>query len=241
MNVEQLNHEFSDKHPREIIGKAIDLFHDKITLASSLGLEDQLLTHYFLDIDPNASVFVLDTGRLHSETYAVMAETESKYKLKYRLFFPDSTQVQDMVSSQGINLFYESIENRKYCCHIRKVEPLKRALTGMKAWITGMRKDQSITRQDLSMFSFDDVHGIVKINPLIHWSEDDVRAQITQHDVPYNALHDQGYPSIGCAPCTRAINPGDDTRSGRWWWETPDQKECGLHMVDGKLVRKKDS
>ena len=237
MNLDQLNAAIST--PQAALEKAVELFGDRLTLASSLGLEDQLLTHYLLTINPKAQIFVLDTGRLHPETYDVMAKTEAKYAMRYQVYYPNPQPLEAMVRSHGINLFYESIENRKRCCQIRKVEPLKRALADVDAWITGLRRAQSVTRLDLQIFEHADAHNIVKINPLANFSETDVRDEIKAHDVPYNVLHDHGFPSIGCAPCTRAIAPGDDVRAGRWWWEQPEQKECGLHLVDGKLVPKK--
>ena len=221
---------------KEVLTFLVDEFGDKLVLASSLGAEDQALTHLMIEVNPKARIFVLDTGRLNQETYDLMQETMTHYGFQYEVYFPEATNVQSMVAEKGPNLFYESIENRLKCCHLRKVEPLKRALTECEAWITGLRRAQSVTRAQLPCIEFDKTHGCYKVNPLYLWTEEDVWAYIKMHNIPYNKLHDQGYPSIGCAPCTRAIEPGEDLRAGRWWWETPDQKECGLHMVDGKLV-----
>jgi len=233
-----LETKFDGKDPEDIIGYFLDLFGDKLVFASSLSAEDQVLSHIALMINPKVRIFVLDTGRLNQETYDVMAKTMSKYNMRYEVYFPDSLSVEKMVRQNGPNLFYDSIENRKMCCNIRKVEPLKRVLETCYAWITGIRRDQSVTRKDAKEIEWDDSFDILKINPLVRWTEKQVWEYIKIHNIPYNVLHDQGYPSIGCAPCTRAIEPGEDLRSGRWWWENPDQKECGLHMVDGKLVRK---
>ena len=236
-----LEEKFNGKDPEDIIGYFIDLFDDKLVLASSLGIEDQVLTHMALSINPKTRVFVLDTGRLNQETYDVMDKTMSTYNMRYEVYFPDSVAVEKMVRQNGPNLFYDSIENRKMCCNIRKVEPLKRVLDTAYAWITGIRRDQSVTRKDAKEIEWDDAFDILKVNPLVQWSEKQVWDYVKKYKIPYNVLHDNGYPSIGCAPCTRGVEPGQDLRSGRWWWENPEQKECGLHMVDGKLVRKPKS
>jgi len=178
----------------------------------------------------------LDTGRLHNDTYETMAKTSQKYGFNYEVYYPSQEHLEELIQKKGINLFYESVENRKACCRIRKVEPLSRALSKVSAWVTGLRKAQSVTRADIPLVEWDDVHQIIKINPLHDWSESDVWNYIKENSIPYNPLHDQGVPSIGCAPCTRAIKPGEDIRSGRWWWESPESKECGLHLKDGKLV-----
>jgi phosphoadenosine phosphosulfate reductase len=206
---------------------------DGVSFASSLGAEDQIITHMIAENAPELPVFTLDTGRLYQETYDLIEKTRERYHLDISVFFPDSGRVEEMVRSKGPNLFYESIENRKLCCHIRKVEPLGRALSGQKAWIVGLRQEQSVTRQDLSPIEWDDNNGLIRIAPLATWSNDEVWEYIRKHDVPYHSLHEQGFPSIGCAPCTRAISAGEDVRAGRWWWEHPDHKECGLHAGDG--------
>ncbi len=203
--------------------------HKNVALSSSLGAEDQVLTDMIFKIDKNSKVFTLDTGRLHSETYKVMDETNLKYGVKLEVFFPKFEDVEKLYLTQGVNGHFESIDNRKNCCNIRKIEPLKRALKGVDIWITGLRASQSVTRIKLPIIEWDENFKVIKLNPLINWSEDDVWKYIKANKVPYNKLHDQGYPSIGCEPCTRAIKPGEDIRAGRWWWEDPEHKECGLH------------
>ncbi len=201
-----------------------------ITFANSFGAEDMVLTDIILQNQLPIEIFSLDTGRLPVETYDLMAKTEQKYHTKLNVFFPQTSTVEFYVKTNGINAFYESIELRKSCCHMRKVEPLQRALNGKKAWITGMRAAQATTRASLPVREFDAANNIEKFNPLSDWSEAEVWAYIRLNDVPYNQLHDQFYPSIGCAPCTRAIAMGEDVRAGRWWWEDPTNKECGLHV-----------
>lgn len=212
--------------------------NDEIRFSTSLGAEDQVVTDLLFKDDRSPVIFTLDTGRLPYETYSVLEETVDRYG-NIDIFFPEDLAVEQMVRKGGINLFYKDIESRKECCRIRKIEPLKRGLSGAKVWITGLRRDQSVTREELKVISYDPGFNLIKINPLVNWSEEDVWNYIKNNDVPYNILHDRGYPSIGCAPCTREIKPGEDIRAGRWWWETPEKKECGLHIVDGKLVRRK--
>jgi phosphoadenosine phosphosulfate reductase len=202
---------------------------DKIAIASSLGGEDQVLTEMAVRINPEVNVFTLDTGRLFQETYDVLEETMKKYNMSVQVLFPDSQAVEEMVSTNGPNLFYNSIENRKYCCNVRKVDPLRRKLETLEVWVTGLRRQQSITRNDMKNIEWDEGNGLIKINPLAEWSEEDVWNYIRDNKIPYNRLHDQNFPSIGCAPCTRAVEPGEDVRAGRWWWENPECKECGLH------------
>lgn len=198
--------------------------------ANSLGAEDMVLTDLIVKSGLPIEIFSLDTGRLPLETYDLMAKVQAHYDLKLKIYFPKSEAVESYVREHGINAFYDSVELRKGCCHMRKVEPLKRALSGKKAWITGLRAQQAATRVGLPFREFDEGNGLEKFNPLADWSEKEVWAYIKQNNVPYNALHDKFYPSIGCAPCTRAITPGEDIRSGRWWWESPESKECGLHV-----------
>ena len=205
--------------------------------ASSLAAEDMVLTDLILKAQLPIAIFSLETGRLHPETLAVLDAVKAKYGYDVELYRPQPEAVDAYVAQNGRDAFYNSIEMRRECCRIRKVEPLGRALAGKKAWITGQRRAQSSTRSDLSIQEDDLAHGMFKFNPLADWSEEDVWNYIRANDVPYNALHDQGFPSIGCAPCTRAIEPGEDIRAGRWWWENPESKECGLHIVDGKLIR----
>lgn len=205
--------------------------------ASSLAAEDMVLTDMILRAGLPIRIFTLETGRLHKETLDVLGRIKETYGHDVELYRPDTSAVDAYVQNNGLNAFYDSIDMRKECCRIRKVEPLNRALAGNKAWITGQRRAQSTTRAALDVQENDEAHGMTKFNPLADWSEQDVWNYIRANSVPYNQLHDKGYPSIGCEPCTRAIQPGEDVRAGRWWWENPDTKECGLHVVDGKLVR----
>lgn len=207
------------------------------TFASSLAAEDMVLTDLILKAGLPISIFSLETGRLHAETLAVLDKVKERYGHEIALYRPQPALVDEYVGKNGLNAFYDSVELRKGCCYVRKVEPLGRALEGKKAWITGQRRAQSSTRAELAVQEHDAAHGMEKFNPLADWSEEDVWNYIRAEGVPYNALHDRGYPSIGCEPCTRAIQPGEDVRAGRWWWENPESKECGLHLVDGKLIR----
>ncbi len=227
---ERLNQQLDHNAPEEAIKYFVDQYPGEIALASSLGAEDQVLTHMIAGIDKSIKIFTLDTGRLFPETYDLIEKTNSRYKINIEVYFPNADKVQQMVNTQGINLFYYSIENRKTCCHIRKIEPLKRAFSGLKVWICGLRKYQSVTRTNNQLVEYDEQNNLLKINPLINWTEEQVWNFIKSNRIPYNALHDQGFPSIGCQPCTRAIMPGEDVRSGRWWWERPEEKECGLHV-----------
>lgn len=213
----------------EIIAWALEQFGAQVVLSSSMSAEDQVLTDMLLAVRPDAPIFTLDTGRLPQETHDVIQSTQAKYGRSIRIVFPRREDVEEMVNAQGPNLFYASLENRKRCCDVRKVQPLRRELTKFQAWMTGLRREQAVTRTTLPVVEWDEVFGLVKINPLASWSEQEVWAYIREHDVPTNALHEKGYPSIGCAPCTRAVAPGEDIRAGRWWWERPEQKECGLH------------
>jgi phosphoadenosine phosphosulfate reductase len=205
--------------------------------ASSLAAEDMVLTDMILKSGLPIGIFSLETGRLHKETLAVIDQVKAHYGHDITLYRPRAELVDEYVTKNGLNAFYDSVEMRKACCQVRKVEPLGRALAGKKAWVTGQRRAQSTTRAELAVQEDDAAHGMQKFNPLADWSEQDVWDYIRANGVPYNALHDRGYPSIGCEPCTRAIQPGEDVRAGRWWWENADSKECGLHLVDGKLIR----
>lgn len=219
---------------KQLLAVAVEDF-SSVCFANSLGAEDMVLTDLIARFQPDIEMFSLDTGRLPQETYDLMQTVRTRYTLK--IYFPEAQQVEAYVEQSGVNGFYESIENRKACCFIRKVGPLKRALAGKKAWITGMRRDQAVTRGSLQLSAFDEDQGLQKYNPLLDWSNDDVWAYIKQYDVPYNKLHDNFYPSIGCAPCTRSVTPGEDIRSGRWWWESAEGKECGLHVASGLTKR----
>ncbi|MGB6328511.1 MAG: phosphoadenylyl-sulfate reductase [Halarcobacter sp.] len=227
--IEELNKKFKNSSPEEVLEYFLSK-NNNIALSSSFGAEDQVLTHMMLKIKNDANIFTLDTGRLPYETYDVMDRTNLKYNIKVNVFFPNSDNVEKLYQKQGINGFYESVENRKNCCFVRKLEPLKRALENVDIWVTGLRAEQSITRKDMQMFEYDESNELIKLNPLINFTEKQVWDYILKNNVPFNKLHSQGYPSIGCAPCTRAIKEGEDIRSGRWWWENPEHKECGLHQ-----------
>lgn len=210
------------------------------TFASSLSIDDMVLTDAILRNKIDISIFTLDTGRMHGDTMAVVDAIGAKYGETIRLYRPEPAAVHQYVTVYGRDAFYQSVELRKSCCEIRKVEPLRRALKDKRAWLTGMRREQSVTRNELAIQAFDSVFGLEKFNPLADWSEEDVWAYLKAYDVPYNALYDQGYRSIGCAPCSRPVVAGEDVRAGRWWWEQPESKECGLHVgPDGKLQRSK--
>lgn len=209
---------------------SIEFGANNVTFANSLGAEDMVLTDIILKNALNIEIFSLDTGRLPVETYDLMSATEKHYNTKLNVYFPHADAVETYVKLNGINAFYESIDLRKACCHMRKVEPLQRALKNKAAWITGMRAAQATTRASLPVREFDTANQLEKLNPLSDWTEQEIWAYIRMHEVPYNKLHDQFYPSIGCAPCTRAVAMGEDIRAGRWWWEDPQNKECGLHV-----------
>ncbi|MGD9536234.1 MAG: phosphoadenylyl-sulfate reductase [Alphaproteobacteria bacterium] len=211
----------------------------RIVFTTSLGLEDQAITHAIFSHGLDIEVATLDTGRLFAESHAVWAETEARYGRRIASFHPKAEALEALISAQGPDGFYASIENRKACCHVRKVEPLGRALAGAAAWITGLRADQSGSRAGLGFIERDQARGLVKANPLLDWTRERVAAYVAEHGVPYNRLHDEGFLSIGCQPCTRAVQPGEPERAGRWWWENEDKKECGLHLTeDGRLVRR---
>jgi len=215
--------------PLEVLSFFSSRYKGKISFSTSLGAEDQVLTDMIMRVDPLIKIFTLDTGRLFQETYDLINITAKKYGIKIHLYFPDAERVESMVEEKGINLFYESIENRKLCCHIRKIEPLKRALEGTKIWISGVRKEQSVTRQEFDLVEWDESRQVIKLSPLIEWTESQVWEYLNKNKIPCNELHSKGFSSIGCQPCTRAIKPGESVRSGRWWWELPENKECGLH------------
>lgn len=210
--------------------QAIAAEFPRAAFANSLGAEDMVLTDAILQAGLPIAIFMLDTGRLHSETLALLEQVRNRYGYAIEVIRPDAAEVARYVADHGLNAFYESVELRKRCCHIRKVAPLARALAGRDAWVTGQRRAQSVTRTDLPLREHDAVHGIAKFNPLADWTDAEVWACLRDRAVPYNALHDRGYPSIGCEPCTRAVRPGEDVRAGRWWWESRDNKECGLHV-----------
>jgi len=213
-----------------IIRLAYQEFGRKLTFATSLGEEDQVITDMIARIANDIEVFTLDTGRLFKDTFELLDKTQKRYThLKFKVYYPNTQHVETMVEEKGINLFYDSVENRKLCCNVRKVEPLRRALSNHDAWIVGLRREQAVTRSGLEAFECDEANQKIKINPLIDWTLADVHAYIKEHNVDVSPLHAKGFISIGCAPCTRAVKPGEDIRAGRWWWENPEQKECGLH------------
>lgn len=227
--IKQWNEELKGKGTMDVVGYFLHHFGERIVLSTSLGVEDQVLTEMVVRRDPGVKIFTLDTGRLFPETYDLIARTNKHFGIRIKTYFPDYKKVEEMVAKHGINLFYDSVENRKMCCGIRKVAQLPRAFEGMDAWICGLRKDQSVSRFFNRLVEWDNNNGLIRINPLINWSEKEVWDYVKVHKIPYNMLHDRGFPSIGCEPCTRAVEPGEDVRAGRWWWENEGPRECGLH------------
>ncbi|RUM63652.1 MAG: phosphoadenylyl-sulfate reductase [Sulfurimonas sp.] len=223
------NRQFETSSIEEVLNYFTTTYNGRIGFSSSFGAEDQVLTDILVQQPTMVKIFTLDTGRLPYETYDVMDKTNKKYGITIDVYTPERSDLETLYSTQGINGFYDSIENRKACCHVRKIAPLQRALRGLDVWITGLRQSQSVTRDNLELLEYDEQFQLIKLNPLARWSETEVWDYIHQNHVPYNALHDKGYPSIGCAPCTRSIAVGEDIRAGRWWWEKPEHKECGLH------------
>ncbi len=225
--------ELSDKIKGLDITQAIrllsDTFAGKAVFSTSFSLEDQVISHAILENKIPVDIFTLDTGRIFPETYSVWNSTNQRYQTQIKAFTADYKTLQDYLTEKGPNAFYESVENRKQCCHIRKVEPLKRALKGQQLWVTGLRAEHSAARQDLQMLEWDEGHQLIKFHPILHWTTEEVREFVTKNNIPYNTLQDKGFVSLGCAPCTRAIKPGEDFRAGRWWWEDDSKKECGLH------------
>ena len=208
-----------------------DNLHPKVAKASSFGAEDAVIIDIMIKINPKFRFFTLDTGRLPQETYDIMDIVRKKYNISIEVLFPDSKEVEDMVRTKGVNLFYESIDNRKLCCEIRKVHPMNKMLNTLDGWITGLRRDQTKIRENATMFQLDHGHNdILKINPIIDWTWEQIQEYIKNNNLSYNSLLDKGYSSIGCEPCTRSIKPGEDLRAGRWWWEQGEHKECGLHI-----------
>ena len=231
-DLDEINNSF--KTPQEVLKWALDNLHPKVAKASSFGAEDSVIIDMMVKINPNSRFFTLDTGRLNQETYDLMDEMSKKHNINFEVMFPEAKEVQEMVKSNGINLFYDNIENRRLCCGIRKVHPLRKILSTLDGWITGIRREQTSIRKDSVFVEFDKKYNnILKINPLLNWTWEQVWDYIRKNDIPYHKLLDKGYTSIGCAPCTRATKPGDDLRSGRWWWESDEHKECGLHMEHG--------
>lgn len=238
----------SNEQIKEMEGSAVsdairlvtEWFPGGVVFSSSLGQEDQVLTDIIFKNNLPVKIFTIDTGRLFNESYELLDRVTARYKKPVYVYFPEAADVEEFVAKKGVNSFYESVDNRKECCHIRKVKPLNRALKGAKVWITGLRAGQSANRQDMPMIEWSEEKQLYKFNPLINWSYDDMIDYITKYYVPYNRLHDKGFISIGCAPCTRAIEPGEDARAGRWWWETS-QKECGLHSDTSTITNSKEN
>ncbi|MDR1861174.1 MAG: phosphoadenylyl-sulfate reductase [Bacteroidales bacterium] len=227
--VSQLNADFMGIDSVDVIRALTVRFAGRVVFTTSFGIEDQVVTDMIFRHDLPVRVVTLDTGRLFEETYKVFANTRERYGKPIQAYCPDAGHLEVFISQRGPNCFYESVENRRQCCHIRKVEPLKRALASAEVWITGLRAAQSQNRHDLNLFVVDAGNEVIKYNPLLHWELNDCRAYVKQYNVPYNTMHDKGFVSIGCAPCTRAIREGEDFRAGRWWWEDNSKKECGLH------------
>jgi phosphoadenosine phosphosulfate reductase len=234
--IQDNSHQLLDLISGLSISEALSLlanrFPGQVTFSTSFSIEDQVIAHHILAAEAPVSIFTLDTGRLFAETYSVWSSTNSKYGTKVKAYYPDRGLLEGYLNGKGPNAFYESVANRKECCYIRKVEPLKRALQGQAVWVTGLRAEHSPERKDHAVIEWDGGNNIIKYNPLLHWDTTAVKEYISQHDVPYNPLHDKGFVSIGCAPCTRAIRAGEDFRAGRWWWEDDSKKECGLHAAN---------
>jgi phosphoadenosine phosphosulfate reductase len=227
-NLHKLNQKIDGLSPEEGLSFLSDLFYGKVAFSSSMGQEDQVITHMVTENTLPVKIFSLDTGRLFPETLELLARTENRYKTKIKVYYPERQSVESLVDNIGINGFYDSAENRKSCCYVRKVEPLKRALSGNSIWVTGLRAEQSSNRLSMEKLEWDEANQIIKFNPLLDWTYEQILRFIEENKIPYNPLHDKGFISIGCAPCTRAIHPGEDPRAGRWWWEES-KKECGLH------------
>lgn len=238
---ERLRTESAGMEVRELLRLVARKYAGRILFATSLGAEDQVVTHLLAETAPDLPIVTLDTGRLPQETYDLIEATRRFFGREIRVLFPDAGAVESLVRERGPNLFYEGVAERKACCNARKVLPLTRALAGQSAWITGMRRAQSVTRSELGRIEYDAANDMIKLNPLIDWSRERVWDYIHAHGLPYNKLHDRGYPSIGCLPCTRAVLPGEDERSGRWWWERPESRECGIHLQEGRVVRARET
>lgn len=240
-SVQELLRTYDEREPERLLRAVAERFPPgQVALASSLGPEDQVLTDLVARHGLAIPIFTLDTGRLFQETYDLIERTERHYGLRLRVYVPEREALEDLVARNGVNQFRQSVELRRACCRVRKVEPLRRALAGREAWVCGLRRQQSPLRGDLQAVEWDEANGLLKVNPLIDWTEEQVWDYVRANGVPVNALHEQGFRSIGCACCTRAVGPDEDVRAGRWWWEEPEHKECGLHWKDGKVVRAKD-
>jgi phosphoadenosine phosphosulfate reductase len=229
--INKVREQIANLSPVEALTLLADLYPGKIVFSTSFGWEDQVISHMIFANKLPIKVFTLETGRLFPETYYTWGRTLERYGEPIHAYYPNTEAVEKMVSTKGPSSFYESVENRKECCGIRKVEPLNRALAGNDVWVTGIRAEQSANRQHMDNLELDEVHQLIKFHPIYSWTLDEVKAYIKEHNIPYNPLHDKGFPSIGCAPCTRAVREGEDFRAGRWWWEDQSKKECGLHEV----------
>jgi phosphoadenosine phosphosulfate reductase len=238
MNTSELNLKFNNLNLTQSLQNLRAHFDGRIVFSTSLGLEDQAITDAIFRNDLDIEVFTLDTGRNFQETYTTLDETRKKYGKPITAYYPQTEVIEAYVSTQGINAMYESVDLRKQCCHIRKIEPLNRALAGAEVWITGLRSAQSSYRAEMGFFEHDEQRGLMKFNPLLNWSTEKLWAYIRQYEVPFNQLHTRNFPSIGCAPCTRAIAAGEDERAGRWWWEQDGAQECGLHFTGDKIIRR---
>ncbi len=227
--IQKLNSSIINMDIKEAIQFLYNDHKDKVVFSSSLGMEDQVISHIIFTNNLSVKVFTLDTGRMFAETYAVLSKTIEKYNKEIKVYFPDNADIEKLMTEKGPFSFYYSVENRKECCNLRKIKPLKRALAGNEIWITGLRAEQSENRNNLNFIEWDEGNKIIKFNPLIHWTTEQIKEYIKINQIPYNILHDQGFPSIGCQPCTRKVNEGEDFRAGRWWWENNSKKECGLH------------
>jgi len=227
--IKDLEKQYRNASAEEVIAKAIELYGDKLAFATSLAWEDQAVTKLILDQTKNVQIFTLDTGRLFQETYDTIEATEDYFGIKIIKLFPDSKQVEQMINTKGVNSFYKSIENRKECCNIRKTLPMLNFLSSKSAWITGLRKEQSVTRFGMKKIEWDEKNGLVKFNPIADWTENHTIEFVKKSNIPFNSLQEKGFRSLGCLPCTKAVGEDEDLRAGRWWWETPESKECGLH------------
>jgi len=225
-----LLHQLGGLKASDFIQYLTQQFPGGVTFSTSFSFEDQVITHEILENKLPVDIFTLDTGRMFPETYSTWNSTNDRYGVKIKAYYPNQEKLQEFIEQNGPNSFYESVDNRKACCAIRKVEPLQRALKGKQVWITGLRAEHSPNRNDMPIIEWDETNQVIKYHPLLHWTTEQIRAYIDQHLIPYNPLHDKGFVSIGCAPCTRAVKPGEDFRAGRWWWEDASKKECGLHV-----------
>lgn len=228
--ITQITSQHADVNMQEFLKKLTDRFPGKVIFSTSFSYEDQAITHLILTNNLPIKIFTLDTGRLFAETYSVWNATNEKYKTHIKAYYPDNTLLENFVAERGPNSFYESVQNRKDCCFIRKVDPLKRALKDNAVWITGLRAEHSTDRHNMPQVEWDEGNQVIKYHPLLHWTFEEVKDYVNVNNIPYNPLHDKGFVSIGCAPCTRAIKLGEDFRAGRWWWEDSAKKECGLHV-----------